>query len=47
MRAGIVARRCIAAILLAIAVIAAALATAGATTAHHSLADDGVINSKN
>jgi hypothetical protein len=42
-----VVRRFIAAIVLAVTVIAAGLAVAGAATAHHSLADDGVINSKN
>lgn len=47
MRAGMVIRRCIAAILLTVAVVATALAAAGATTAHHSLADNGVINSRN
>jgi hypothetical protein len=47
MRVGIVVRRCIAAILLAVAVIAVALAAAGTVTAHHSLADNGVISSHN
>jgi hypothetical protein len=42
-----VIRRCIAVILLAVAVVATALAVAGATAAHHSLADDGVISSRN
>jgi hypothetical protein len=45
MRARIVARRFIAAIVVAVTVIAAALAVAGTVTAHHSLADNGVINS--
>jgi hypothetical protein len=47
MRARILVRRVIAVIVLAVAVIAAALAVAGASTAHHSLADNGVINSRN
>jgi hypothetical protein len=40
------ARRFITAIALGVAVIAAALAVAGATAAHHSLADNGVISSR-
>jgi hypothetical protein len=47
MRARIVVRRFVAAIVLAVTVIAAALAVAGAVTAHHSLADNGVISSRN
>ena len=47
MRAMIVVRRFVALIVLGVAVVAAALAVAGAATAHHSLADNGVINSKN
>jgi hypothetical protein len=47
MRARIVVRRFIAAIVVAVTVIAAALAVAGAVTAHHSLADDGVVHSRN
>lgn len=47
MRARIVVRRFIAAIVVAVTVIAAALAVAGAVTEHHSLADNGVISSHN
>ena len=47
MRARIAARRFIAAIVVAVTVIAAAMAVAGTVTAHHSLADNGVINSHN
>jgi hypothetical protein len=47
MRANIVVRRVIASIVLAVAVVATALAVAGAATAQHSLADNGVINSRN
>ena len=47
MRARIVVRRFVAAIVMAVAVIAAALALTGAATAHYSLADNGVINSRN
>ena len=47
MRARIVVRRFVAAIVMAVAVIAAALALTGAVTAHYSLADDGVISSRN
>ena len=46
MRARIVVRRFVAAIVMAVAVIAAALALTGAVTAHYSLADDGVISSR-
>ena len=41
-----VVRRFVAAIVVAVAVIAAALTATGAVTAHHSLADDGVISSR-
>jgi hypothetical protein len=47
MRARIVIRRFAAAIVMAVTVIAAALAVTGAVTAHHSLADNGVIDSRN
>jgi hypothetical protein len=47
MRTRIVARRLVAAIVMAVAVIAAALTATGAITAHYSLADDGVISSRN
>jgi hypothetical protein len=47
MRARIVVRRFVTAIVLAVTVIATALAVAGAATTHHSLADNGVINSRN
>ena len=47
MRARIVVRRFVAAIVMAVTVIAAALSLTGAVTAHHSLADDGVISSRN
>jgi hypothetical protein len=47
MRVRIVLRRFIASIVLAVAVIAAGLAVAGAVTAHHSLADNGVVSSRN
>ena len=47
MRARTVVRRFVAAIVMAVAVIAAALALTGAVTAHYSLADDGVISSRN
>ena len=47
MRAGTVVRRFVAAIVMAVTVIAAALALTGAVTAHYSLADNGVINSRN
>jgi hypothetical protein len=47
MRTRIVARRFVAAIVVAVAVIAAALTATGAITAHYSLADDGVISSRN
>jgi hypothetical protein len=46
MRARIMIRRFVAAIVMAVAVVAAALAVTGAVTAHHSLADNGVINSR-
>ena len=46
MRARTVVRRFVAAIVMAVAVIAAALALTGAVTAHYSLADDGVISSR-
>jgi hypothetical protein len=46
MRTRIVARRLVAAIVMAVAVIAAALTATGAITAHYSLADDGVISSR-
>jgi hypothetical protein len=46
MRTRIVVRRCVAAIIVAVAVIAAALTATGAITAHYSLADDGVISSR-
>ena len=46
MRARVVVRRVMAAIVLAMAVLGAMLAVAGAVTAHHSLADGGVINSR-
>jgi hypothetical protein len=47
MRTRIVVRRCVAAIVMAVAVIAAALTATGAITAHYSLADNGVISSHN
>ncbi len=47
MRTRILARRFVAAIVMAVTVIAAALAVTGAVTAHHSLADNGVISSHN
>lgn len=47
MRARIMVARFVAAIVIAVTVIAAALAVTGAVTAHHSLADNGVINSRN
>ena len=47
MRARTVVRRFVAAIVMAVAVIAAVLALTGAVTAHYSLADDGVISSRN
>ena len=46
MRARIMLRRFAALIVLAVAVISAALAVAGAVTAHHSLADGGIVNSR-
>ncbi len=46
MRARIVVRRFVAAIVMAVSVIAAALSLTGAVTAHYSLADDGVISSR-
>jgi hypothetical protein len=46
MRTRIVVRRFVAAIVMAVAVIAAALTATGAITAHYSLADNGVINSR-
>ncbi len=47
MRARIVVRRFIAAIVMAAAVIAGGLALTGAVTSHYSLADNGVISSHN
>ena len=47
MRTRIVVRRFVAAIVMAVAVIAVALTATGAITAHYSLADDGVISSRN
>jgi hypothetical protein len=47
MRSRIMVRRFVAAIVLAVTVIAAALAVAAAAAAHHSLADNGVISSRN
>lgn len=47
MRARIVVRRFVAAVVMAVTIVAAALAVTGAVTAHHSLADNGVINSRN
>ncbi|HUN31716.1 MAG TPA: hypothetical protein VMU95_06810 [Trebonia sp.] len=46
MRARIMVRRFIALIVLSVAVISAGLAVVAATTSHHSLADDGVVNSR-
>jgi len=46
MRTRTVVRRFVAAIAVAVAVIAAALTATGAITAHYSLADNGVINSR-
>ena len=47
MRTRTVVRRFVAAIVVAVAVIAAALTTTGAITSHYSLADNGVIDSRN
>ena len=47
MRTRIVVRRFVAAIVVAVAVIAAALTATGALTSHYSLADNGVISSRN
>ena len=47
MRTRIVVRRFVALIVLGVAVVATALAVAGAATAHHSVADGGVVNSRN
>ena len=46
MRARIVVRRLVAAVVMAAAIVAAALAVTGTVTAHHSVADNGVINSR-
>lgn len=46
MRTRIVVRRFVAAIVMAVAVIATALTATGAITGHHSLADNGVISSR-
>ena len=46
MRARTMVRRFVAAIVVTVTVIAAALAVAGAVTTHHSLADNGVISSR-
>jgi hypothetical protein len=46
-RTRIVVRRFVTAIVLAVTVVAMALAVAGAATTHHSLADNGVISSRN
>lgn len=47
MRTRIVVRRFIAAIVMAAAATAAAATVTGAITSHYSLADNGVINSRN
>ena len=47
MRTRAVVRRFVAAIVVTLAVIAAALTATGAITAHYSLADNGVIDSRN
>jgi hypothetical protein len=46
LRVRMVVRRSIAAIVVAAALITLALTVTGAATAHHSLADNGVINSR-
>jgi hypothetical protein len=46
MRTRIVIRRFVAAIVMAVAVITAGLTATGAITGHYSLADNGVINSR-
>ena len=46
MRTRIVVRRFVAAIVVAVAVIAAALTATAAVTSHYSLADNGVIESR-